>query len=199
MVDELAVWGHTCPVVVADAGYGDNSHFRAGLSARGIPWVMAVKAGNTAYPADAVPERLASTGPGHAKHSTLPAGPLHPGRPRGRRRPQATAPRHGANKTAAGAASPPALRAVENRGVAETLPTPRWARSDTSHNGSVFDRHDTRDARISQDRGEQEWARHSSGSGGGSLLRSSIVAHLNPKMLRLTLFYFGKLPDDARH
>lgn len=64
MLDELAVWGRSCPVVVADAGYGDNSHFRAGLSARGIPWVMAVKAGNTAYPADAVPERLASTGPG---------------------------------------------------------------------------------------------------------------------------------------
>lgn len=64
MLDELAVWGRECPAVVADAGYGDNSHFRAALSARGIPWVMAVKAGNTAYLADAVPERLASTGPG---------------------------------------------------------------------------------------------------------------------------------------
>jgi SRSO17 transposase len=75
MLDELAVWGRTCPVVVADAGYGDNSHFRAGLSARGIPWVMSVKAGNTAYRADAVPERLASTGPGRPSNPRYRQGP----------------------------------------------------------------------------------------------------------------------------
>jgi hypothetical protein len=64
MLDELAVWGRACRAVVADAGYGDNSHFRAGLSASGIPWVMAVKSRQYRRPADAVPERLASTGPG---------------------------------------------------------------------------------------------------------------------------------------
>jgi SRSO17 transposase len=35
MLDELAGWGLTPPVVVADAGYGTNADFRAGITARG--------------------------------------------------------------------------------------------------------------------------------------------------------------------
>src|SRR5512144_3407848 len=32
MLDELATWGHRPPMVVADAGYGESSPFRTGLS-----------------------------------------------------------------------------------------------------------------------------------------------------------------------
>jgi SRSO17 transposase len=35
MLDELAGWGLNPPVVVADAGYGTNADFRAGITARG--------------------------------------------------------------------------------------------------------------------------------------------------------------------
>jgi SRSO17 transposase len=63
MIDELARWGRTCPVAVADAGYGDNALFRLGLTRRSIPWVMAVKGSTSAYPADAVPEYAERTGP----------------------------------------------------------------------------------------------------------------------------------------
>jgi SRSO17 transposase len=62
MIDELAHWGRTCPVAVADAGYGDNALFRLELTRRSIPWVMAVKASTSAYPADAVPELAERSG-----------------------------------------------------------------------------------------------------------------------------------------
>lgn len=60
MIDELTRWGRTCPVAVADAGYGDNALF---LTRRSIPWVMAVKASTSAYPADTVPELAERSGP----------------------------------------------------------------------------------------------------------------------------------------
>ncbi|BCW44872.1 hypothetical protein StoSoilB5_20560 [Arthrobacter sp. StoSoilB5] len=63
MSDELAHWGRKCPVAVADAGYGDNALFRLELTRRSIPWVMAVKASTSAYPADAVPELAERTSP----------------------------------------------------------------------------------------------------------------------------------------
>ena len=63
MIDELARWGRTCPVAVADAGYGDNALFRLELTRRSIPWLMAVKSSTSAYPADAVPELAERTGP----------------------------------------------------------------------------------------------------------------------------------------
>jgi SRSO17 transposase len=53
MMDELAGWGHTPPVVVADAGYGDNAHFRAAISERGWRWVVQVKGQATAHRLDA--------------------------------------------------------------------------------------------------------------------------------------------------
>src|SRR3712207_2082757 len=56
MLDELAGWGLTPPLVVADAGYGDNADFRDGLTARGRAWVVQVNNNLTAHPADAVPE-----------------------------------------------------------------------------------------------------------------------------------------------
>jgi SRSO17 transposase len=66
MLDELAGWGHVPPVVVADAGYGDTTAFRTALTARGIPYVVAVRATTSAHPGDAVPvtpPRIGSRGP----------------------------------------------------------------------------------------------------------------------------------------
>ncbi|KDN80935.1 hypothetical protein KCH_68890 [Kitasatospora cheerisanensis KCTC 2395] len=54
MLDELATWGLAPPVVVADAGYGDNAHFRAALDERGLRWIVQVKGLATAHPLDAV-------------------------------------------------------------------------------------------------------------------------------------------------
>ncbi|MCW2135476.1 IS701 family transposase [Arthrobacter sp. VKM Ac-2550] len=62
MIDEAATWGWAPPAVVADAGYGDTTGFRLGLDARSIPYVLAVKASTSAYPADAVPETVPATG-----------------------------------------------------------------------------------------------------------------------------------------
>ena len=54
MIDELGVWGHRPPVMAGDAGYGEITAFRQGLTERQIPYVLAVKPSTTAYPADAV-------------------------------------------------------------------------------------------------------------------------------------------------
>jgi SRSO17 transposase len=56
MLDELAGWGLAPPVVVTDAGYGDNAEFRDGLTARGRRYVCQVEGDLTAHPAEAVPE-----------------------------------------------------------------------------------------------------------------------------------------------
>ncbi|MEU8140258.1 IS701 family transposase [Streptodolium elevatio] len=64
MLDELAGWGLVPPVVVADAGYGDNAQFRAALDERGLSWVVQVKAQATAHRLDAVPRRPAYSGLG---------------------------------------------------------------------------------------------------------------------------------------
>ncbi|MET8783970.1 IS701 family transposase [Streptomyces sp. NPDC049097] len=55
MLDTLAEWGMTPPVVVADAAYGTNARFRAALSDRGIGYVLAVRADVVAHPFDATP------------------------------------------------------------------------------------------------------------------------------------------------
>jgi SRSO17 transposase len=55
VLDELADWGRTPPLVVADAGYGQNARFRAALTDRAIPYVVAVRPNITAHHADAVP------------------------------------------------------------------------------------------------------------------------------------------------
>ncbi|MBB6038512.1 SRSO17 transposase [Phytomonospora endophytica] len=43
MIDELIGWGLEAPVITADAGYGDNAHFRAALEQRGLSYVVQVK------------------------------------------------------------------------------------------------------------------------------------------------------------
>ncbi|MEU6497904.1 IS701 family transposase [Streptomyces sp. NPDC046984] len=54
-LDELATWGLVPPVVVADAGYGQNADFRAGLADRDIAYVVAIRSDVTAHPDHAVP------------------------------------------------------------------------------------------------------------------------------------------------
>ncbi len=76
MIDELAAWDHKPPVLVGDAGYGNATAFRRGLTEREIPYVLAVQATTTAHPGDAVPTTSARTGPGR------------PGLPRYRDKPQ---------------------------------------------------------------------------------------------------------------
>jgi SRSO17 transposase len=64
MLDELAGWGLTPPLVVADAGYGDAAEFRDGLTARGRAYVVQVTDNLTAHAADAVPQVKPSSGRG---------------------------------------------------------------------------------------------------------------------------------------
>ncbi len=54
-LDELATWGLVPPVVVADAGYGQNADFRASLADRGIAYVVAIRSDATVHPHHAVP------------------------------------------------------------------------------------------------------------------------------------------------
>ena len=64
MLDELRGWGLVPPLICADAGYGDNAHFRAALAERDLPYIVQVKGGCTAHAADAVPELPAYKGRG---------------------------------------------------------------------------------------------------------------------------------------
>jgi SRSO17 transposase len=50
MLDELAGWELSPPVLLADSGYGEVGAFRAGLDARQIPYVVEVRADTSAYP-----------------------------------------------------------------------------------------------------------------------------------------------------
>jgi SRSO17 transposase len=64
MFDELAAWGHIPPVVVGDAGYGDNTTFRLELTRRDLPYVLAVKGSTSAYPDDVLPATAPYSGQG---------------------------------------------------------------------------------------------------------------------------------------
>ncbi|MCT9094374.1 IS701 family transposase [Streptomyces sp. ASQP_92] len=55
ILDELAGWGLVPPVLVADAGYGQNADFRDGLERRSIGYVVAVRSDVTVHPHEAVP------------------------------------------------------------------------------------------------------------------------------------------------
>jgi SRSO17 transposase len=77
ILDELAGWQLAPPVVVSDAGYGDNAEFRDGLTARGRAYVVQVSGDLTAHAADAVPEVKPYSGRGRRplpRYRTSPVG-----------------------------------------------------------------------------------------------------------------------------
>ncbi|WP_411089185.1 IS701 family transposase [Streptomyces sp. 061-3] len=63
-IDELAGWGLVPPVLVADAGYGQNADFRDGLEGRGIGYVVAIRSDVTVHPPGAQPTAPAWSGNG---------------------------------------------------------------------------------------------------------------------------------------
>jgi SRSO17 transposase len=70
MLDEITSaepaggWGLPPKPVAADAGYGEITAFRLGLEARGLRYVVAVKASTSAYAASAAPQAADYTGRG---------------------------------------------------------------------------------------------------------------------------------------
>ena len=75
MIDELATWGHRPLALVGDAGYGEITAFRGGLTDRKIPYMVAVKASTTAYPANAV------TVMHHSRRGPQPSAACYPDAP----------------------------------------------------------------------------------------------------------------------
>ena len=74
--EEITAAGGARPVVVTDAGYGDNTAFRLELQARGWRYAVAVKGTTSAYAGDAAPvTRTLGGGPGR------PPKPAYPGPP----------------------------------------------------------------------------------------------------------------------
>lgn len=65
MIDQATEWGLEPPPIVADAGYGDTTAFRQGLTDRNLDYVVAVSHTISAYAADDRPEtRQSATGRG---------------------------------------------------------------------------------------------------------------------------------------
>jgi len=76
VLEEITAAGGARPVVVTDAGYGDNTGFRLELDARGWRYAVAVKGTTSACPGGAQPvTRTLGGGPGR------PPGPAYPGPP----------------------------------------------------------------------------------------------------------------------
>jgi SRSO17 transposase len=76
VLEQITSAGGGRPVVVADAGYGDNTAFRLELTARGLQYALAVKGTTSAYPRDAVPETIAYGGRGRPAVPRYRAAPL---------------------------------------------------------------------------------------------------------------------------
>jgi SRSO17 transposase len=81
LIDELIGWGHTPPVVVADAGYS-AAQFRIALSERDLPYMLAVNPTLAAYPAGTplLPPRGQAKARYEGSTSTLKDLALHAGR-----------------------------------------------------------------------------------------------------------------------
>ncbi len=76
VLEQVTAAGGARPVVVTDAGYGDNTSFRLELDGRGWRYVVAVKGTTSAHAGDAQPvTRTLGGGPGR------PPGPAYPGPP----------------------------------------------------------------------------------------------------------------------
>jgi SRSO17 transposase len=77
MLEELTGWGLAPPVLVCDAGYGNNGEFRDQLSTRGWRYVVQVTGDLTAHAADALPETITYSGRGprpKPRYRTRPVG-----------------------------------------------------------------------------------------------------------------------------
>jgi SRSO17 transposase len=76
LLDQVTAAGGSRPVVVADAGYGDNALFREELTAAGWRYVVAVKATTSAHPARAVPQARPCGGRGQPPKPAYPDPPV---------------------------------------------------------------------------------------------------------------------------
>jgi SRSO17 transposase len=72
VIDQLIEWGLPRQVVQADGGYGDITAFRTGLEDRDLEYVVQVKGGTSAQPADAVPVTPAYEGRGRPPVARYP-------------------------------------------------------------------------------------------------------------------------------
>ena len=78
VLEEITAAGGARPVVVADAGYGDNTTFRVELDARGWRYAVAVKGTTSAYAGDAQPvTRTLGGGPGRPPRPAYPGPPVN--------------------------------------------------------------------------------------------------------------------------
>jgi SRSO17 transposase len=75
MLDELAGWGLTPPVVCADAGYGQVTAFRQALADRGLSYVLAVPGETSAHHGDAAPVTAPYQGKGRPPVPRYPTAP----------------------------------------------------------------------------------------------------------------------------
>ena len=76
VLEEITAAGGARPVVVTDAGYGDNTTFRVELDARGWRYAVAVKGTTSGYAGDAQPvTRTLGGGPGRPPRPACPAPP----------------------------------------------------------------------------------------------------------------------------
>jgi SRSO17 transposase len=76
--EEITAAGGARPVVVADAGYGDNTAFRLELDTRGWQYAVAVKGTTSAYAGDAQPvTRTLGGGPGRPPKPAYPRPPVN--------------------------------------------------------------------------------------------------------------------------
>lgn len=69
MIDELCEWGLEPPVMLADAGFGDNTDFRLGLEDRELDYVVQVKGRTSAFAEQAKPKRPRYRGAGRPPRS----------------------------------------------------------------------------------------------------------------------------------
>jgi SRSO17 transposase len=76
VLDQVTAAGGGRPVVVADAGYGDNALFRGGLTARGWQYAVAVKGTVSARPRDAEPGVISHGGLGRPSVPRYRTAPL---------------------------------------------------------------------------------------------------------------------------
>jgi SRSO17 transposase len=68
MLDELAGWQLSPPVLLADSGYGEVGEFRGGLEARQVPYVVEVRADTSAYLEQVRPSVAPHKGRGRRPH-----------------------------------------------------------------------------------------------------------------------------------